>query len=179
MKLSISDYKNVKFSPNIIALYFNRLLLQVAFNVVGIFLVIFFYQEFNNSISAVILIFIAIYLGHGILTPIGAKLIESWGIKRLMMFSVPFAFLATFSLFFWETNPLFSLAFYIIFVIIYKVLYWIPYHIDFAKFTDRKTRGRQISVLTNISALILTASPFLGGLVIVFFGFDSLFRARL
>lgn len=175
MKLGISDYKNVRYSSNIIALYFNRLLLQVAFSVVGIFLVIFFYTELNNSIIATIAVFVAIYIGHGLLTPLGAKFMEPLGIKLSMMIAVPFAFLATFSLFFWSGNPIFVLMLYIFFVVIYKVFYWIPYHIDFAKFTNRKTRGRQMAVLNSITQLVLLASPFLGGVIISIFGYDSLF----
>ncbi len=175
MRLSIKDYKNVHFSSNIIALYLNRLLLQIAFNVVGIFLVIFFFIEFDKSVNAVIAIFVAIYLGHGLLTPLGAQLLKSWGMKRMMMIAMPFALLATFSLLFWDKNPIVSLTFYLVFIVIYKVLYWIPYHVDFAKFTNKRTRGRQISVLKNASQLILMASPFLGGAIIVFFGFNSLF----
>lgn len=175
MKISFSDYKDVKFSSNLIALYLNRLLLQVAFNIVGIFLVIFFFIEFDNSITVVIAIFVAIHSIYALLIPLGAKLLARWGLKRLMITAVPFAFLATFSLFFWNQNPFFSLLFYITFLVTYKTLYWTPYHVDFAKFTDRRTRGRQVSMLQNFSQLILTASPFVGGAIIVFFGFDSLF----
>ena len=175
MKIAFSDYKNVKFSSNLIAIYLNRLLLQVAFNIVGIFLVIFFFIEFDDSIAIVIAIFVAIHSIYALLIPLGAKLLAKWGLKRLMMIAVPFAFLATFSLFFWNQNQFFSLLFYITFLVIYKTLYWTPYHVDFAKFTDRRTRGRQVSMLQNFSQLILTASPFVGGAIIFFFGFYSLF----
>tara|TARA_B100000315_G_scaffold255878_1_gene300344 strand:- start:871 stop:1845 length:975 start_codon:yes stop_codon:yes gene_type:complete len=92
-----------------------------------------------------------------------------------MMISVLFVVIAIFALFFWDVDPMVALIFYVTFIVFYKVLYWVPYHVDFAKFTDKATRGRQMSVLLNASQVVLTISPALAGVVIAFFGFDSLF----
>lgn len=175
MKIGLKDYKDVHFSRDIIILYSNRMLLQIAFGVVGIFFPIFFFLEFNYSFLTVALIYILVYTGHGLLTPIGAKLIKLFGMRRLMIISVPFALLGMGVMYFWEVNPISVLFTHILLITLYKVLYWVPYHVDFALFADRKARGRQLSVLLNISELVLVFTPLLGGFIIAVYGFQSIF----
>lgn len=175
MRFGLKDYRDVSFPHNIVSLYLNRLLLQVAFNVVGIFFVIFLYVEFDHSISTVVAIFTVIHLTYAALAPLSARLLSVAGLKRMMMVALPFAFIAAFSLFFWEKSPLLVLGIYTVAIVLYKTLYWVPYHIDFAQFTDRATRGRQITVFKNVSQIALAVMPAIGGFVIIFFDYDVLF----
>jgi hypothetical protein len=93
----------------------------------------------------------------------------------MMIMAIPLAMVAMGLLYFWDMNPLIVGALHIIFIIIYKSFYWIPYHVDFALFTNKKTRGRQLSILLNISEIALVLTPLFGGYVIATYGFGYIF----
>lgn len=179
MKLSLKDYQGVHFSFNVLSLYFNRLLVQFGFGIVGIFEVIFVFGKLNSSVSSVALAYGSMFFLTILLTPLSAMLISSVGMKRMMMLAMPFAFGNILALFLWDFNPMLALTGLIISVSIYKALYWVPYHVDFAKFTDKKTRGRQISVLLAVSSALGIIMPFAGGIIISSAGFDNLFIIAL
>ncbi|OGG55048.1 hypothetical protein A3D62_02545 [Candidatus Kaiserbacteria bacterium RIFCSPHIGHO2_02_FULL_49_11] len=179
MKLSIRDYQGVSFSFDVLALYCNRLLIQFGFGVVGIFEVIFLFNQFDSNIPLVALIYASIFLLSVILTPFGAMLISLFGMKRLMILSIPFAFCSILSLFLWDLNPLLALFGLIFSTVIYKTLYWVPYHVDFAKFSDKKTRGRQLSILLAVSEIVTIITPLIGGAIITASGYSNLFIVSL
>ena len=54
-------------------------------------------------------------------------------------------------------------------------LFWVGYHVDFAKFSDKKKRGREVSISKIASSLFNVLGPLVGGIILVFFGFASLF----
>jgi YQGE family putative transporter len=60
-------------------------------------------------------------------------------------------------------------------VTLYRILYWLPYHVDFAKFTDKKNRGRQISLFMATAFVLGIFAPVVSGFLILRFGFDTLF----
>ncbi len=179
MKLSLKDYQGVHFSFNILALYLNRILIQLGFGVVGIFQVIFIFEKLDSSVSLVALLYAAMFLLTIIFTPLSAMLISSIGMKRMMMMAMPFAFSINLALLFWNSNPLYAVIGFVFSLSIYKAFYWVPYHVDFSKFTNKKTRGRQMSVLLAVSAMIGVVTPIIGGLVIISVGFDNLFLVSL
>jgi len=175
MRLSLRDYSRIDFSKDTIVLYINRIFLQVALGVIGIFFPIFYFIEFNQSFFAVALIYICVYAGHGLITPITARLIYSLGMRKMMMISVPFALIGVGVLYFWDFNPIIVLILHMLFLVLYKAFYWLPYHVDFALFSNKKARGRQLSILLNISEIILVFTPLFGGYIIATYGFQHIF----
>ncbi|MFC1720887.1 MFS transporter [Patescibacteria group bacterium] len=173
--MKLFDYKNLKISKNLAWLYTGRVLLQAAFGVIGLFLPIFFFTKFDNSFTAVLIIY-AINFGLVLfLYPIASRILNSFSLKKMMIIAVPFALISIFSLYFWDYNPYLILVIFTLAIIIYKLLYWLPYHVDFAKFTDEDIRGRQISLLRNIAQIIGTIMPFVGGALIAYFTFSGAF----
>jgi len=63
----------------------------------------------------------------------------------------------------------------IIVLSIYRLLYWIPYHVDFAKFSSKKDKGREISLVGATSNIVAIFTPILAGFVITKFSFQTLF----
>lgn len=168
-------YKDLHLNKNILFLYANRLLIQIGTGLLAVFTAVFFYQKFNDSFTAVAIIFALMYGVFTVLIPLSAMLIERIGIRLMMIISVLFLPIGILSLVFWDRNPIVSLSMYIVLVSLYRLLYWTPYHIDFAKFTSRKDRGKQMSLLLNISSIILALTPILAGIVISLYGFNILF----
>ena len=54
-------------------------------------------------------------------------------------------------------------------------LFWMGYHVDFAKFTDKKNRGRQLSAIMATRRVISVFIPLSAGFLVSRFGFDMLF----
>ena len=58
---------------------------------------------------------------------------------------------------------------------LFRVLYWTPYHTDFAEFTDRGSRGKEIALLVSVATLVSISLPFIAGLILDKFDFSILF----
>lgn len=170
-----SDYKNVHFSPSVFFLYLNRLLIQIGIGIYGIFGVIFIFEQFNNSVVAVLSFYLVFYFATAIMNHVSAKLIGVFGMRNMMIISIAFLLASTLSLFFWEINPYFFLIMYFVTFVMYKMFYWVPFHIEFASFTDKKTRGKQMAVLGNISQVFVGALPVVGGFLIAYQGYQITF----
>ena len=137
-------YKRVHLTRNILFLYTNRLLIQVGIGMLSVFTAIFFYEKFNQSYTAVALVFTAVYGIFVLFIPLGAMLLRVLGTRHMLIIAVIFLPGAILSLLLWDTNPILSLGMYLLFGTIYRTFYWTPYHIDFALFTDKKVRGKQM-----------------------------------
>lgn len=141
----------------------------------GIFVPIFVYLYFDKSITYTFLFYGIQYLGHGLLVSFTARLIKRVGVKKMMAIGNPL--LAIYIIFLMLASD-YGLSFMIMALaakIVYLSIYWPAHHIDFAKFSEDKKRGRQIGTANIIIALVKTVAPFLGGYIIVQFGFPILF----
>jgi MFS family permease len=170
----IQNVRN-SISKNIFYLYLNRLLVQLAFGFLTGFGVIFFYQKFNDSISAVILLYILLYLAFAIFNHISAKMIKRFGMRNIMIFSLVGLSVMFLSRTFWDYAPYISLLIFFISFTIYKSFYWIPYHVEFASFTEKRNRGKQTAFLYNVGDLFAAIVPFIAGILLSLYGFNILF----
>ena len=93
----------------------------------------------------------------------------------MMIIAIFFLFGTVFSLFLWDENPFLFLITFSTFFILYKSFYWVPYHVEFAEFTNKKTRGKQMAILSNISEAALAVLPIIGGLIISSRGYEVVF----
>lgn len=169
------NYKNVHFSPGIFYLYFNRLLIQIGIGIFGLFGVIFLFEQFDSSVEQVLMFYVAFYGVLLVMNHMSAKLIHIFGMRNMMITSIIFLVGSILSLFFWDFNPFLFLITYFITAALYKMLYWVPYHIEFASFTDKKTRGKQMAVFENVSEIFLGILPIVGGFLIAYQGYQVAF----
>ena len=144
-----------------------------ALALIGVFIPIYFYTK-GYSLTAIFLFYIIQSLSHITFSIPAAKISSRYGIKHSMLFSVPFLILFFFLLYSLDTFnwPLPVLS---IFAGLSTALFWIPYHIDFAKFTDRKNRGKQIGFSGIVASLFSIAGPILGAVLLTLVGFKMLF----
>lgn len=162
-------------SDNIFYLYLNRLLVQIAFGLLTGFGILFFFEKFNGSIVYVLLLSSALHLTFALGNHISARLIKIWGMRNMMIVALFFLIVVFISRVFWEYNPILILAIYFFTFSVYKSLYWVPYHVEFASFTDKKTRGKQVALLYNIGDMFAASLPFISGLIISASGYNTLF----
>lgn len=173
-ELNQTHHIEYSFKREINELFLSVSLKNIALSLVAIFEPIFFYNYFNQSIYKVILYFVVIYFFFAVLVPFGAKVVSKIGIKHSILLSVPFVILYYLGMY-QLVNYGFLLFILPLLNVVYKSLFWPAYHLDFAKFSEGPKRGRQLSIMRilNLGAGII--SPFIGGYIIVQFGFHILF----
>lgn len=168
------------FSKNLWAVFGSRLLTHAGLSIMGVFLPTFIYLEYGGSLQVVVWAFILGFLLHMLITPLSAKLIKRVGMKRLMIFAlVPFLAIALTALALWDHAPTIMLIVYMLSWATYRALYWVPYHVEVAEFLDKTHRGRQVSLLANLSAVVSVVAPVIGGVVIELFSFSWIFIAGI
>ncbi len=174
--------RNSKVSKDLALLFISRVLMRISLGSLGVFLPIFLYLQFREvfstslSIMYVILIFVAIYSLHLLLSPITARMFHTLGMRRLMIVGILLSAASIVSLYFVENNMYLGIAIYIISTGFYRAFYWVPYHVDLTHELDSNRRGRQLAMMANISDVLIVMVPFLGGVAIAALGgFQTVF----
>ncbi len=168
-------YLKTKLAPGLVSLYSNRIIQQVAGGLIGIFLPIFLFIYFGGSIHKVLLFYIVSFVLFGLLVPLGAMLMSRIGLKISMILGSLFLVSYFAFLYLLNNNWLPALFLAIAGATLFRILYWIPYHTDFAKFTNRRSRGKEIALLVSVTTLVSIFLPFIAGLIIDKFDFSILF----
>ncbi len=147
-------------------------ILSFATGAISLFEPIYLYS-IGFSIPQILLFNVAIYVLYFFLLPLGGRICRRHGYEHTMLFSSPFLVLWYISLYAIPWNHTF-IGIAILSLVIQKILYWPGYHANFATWSSKQERGREVS---NMAAVVGTASifaPAFGGLVITFFGFKIL-----
>ncbi len=155
-------------------LYASIALRNFTIGLIGIFEPIYLFLFFSNDLTKTLLFFAAINLLHGLLAPFSGKIITKIGVKHAMLASVPFIFLYYLGLWQIENLGIFFLVL-IPLSVTHNLFYWTAFHIDFARFSESKSRGRQLSYRHTIAALSAAISPLVGGILIMQFDYPVLF----
>lgn len=161
-------------SGNVVALYSNRIIQKIATGLLGLFLPVFLFQKFQ-SINLVLVFYLISFTLYLFLSAPGAMLASRLTFKKALIFSVFAGTIYYVCFYFFDYNILLFSVLALIMSNIDSIFYWTPYHSGFAKFTDKKTRGRTIGLLSAVGSLLSIALPVIAGFVIVHFGFNALF----
>ncbi|MDO8581503.1 MAG: MFS transporter [bacterium] len=169
-------YFDQKLSPGFVALYSGKMLIVIAGGFWGIFLPIFLYRLFDENIHAVVGYYGFSSLIYAVTVAFGGMWINRFGIQRALRLST-FAGALFYLIFYFANhdNRLIIVSLSLLVLTLYRILYWIPYHIDFAKFTNRRQRGRELSFLSVTEDILGIFIPVVAGFLIARFGFDVLF----
>ena len=120
------------------------------------------------------MIFLGAYGAYFFILPLGAKIAYSYCFTHSLLYRSHFLILYYLALFAIPFSPWFIGAAIIAFAI-QKTLYWPGYHADFAVYSNDGDRGREISNLAMVMSFTAVAGPFIGGILVHFFGFPVLF----
>lgn len=176
----VDGFKHTKLSGALSWLYANRLFQEIAGGLIGIFFPILLYKAFGFSLYHVGLYYLASWLMWVLIVPLGAMAMTKIGMKTSLILSVCFGWAWYYFVREFEINgAVILLIISIIAINLDRFFYWVPYHTDFAKFTDRRTRAKQMSFLIAMSSLVSIFIPFISGEVIGHYGYGILFTAAL
>lgn len=165
------------------ALATNRLLGFTASSVTGMFLPIFLYEFFGMSIQLVLLWYAINFIVKIPFQVWGAKIFSRTGLVPSMILGV-----LGIMLFYWmfylldagsTINPYTLMGVGIFGLMIVSVFYWSPFHIDFAEFSSKTHRGKQVGIFYAVQRFISVIAPLLAGWIITQYGYKINFALAL
>jgi MFS family permease len=169
-------YFEKRLSHGFVSLFSSKAIINIAAGLFGVFLPIFLYNLFKESISSVAMFYLISSLIYGLVVAFGAKFLNKFGFRRALKWSTFFGALYYLGfLFLNESNVWFMIPVIIVIIVLYRILYWVPYHVDFAKFTNSKDRGKEVSLLASTISIIGALTPLIAGIIISRFGYNVLF----
>lgn len=159
-------------------LYASIALRNFTLGLIAIFVPIYIFLFFSQDISKTFLFFGTIGFFQGVLSPLAGKIIAKIGVKHSMLSSVPVIFMYYLGL--WQIEALGGFFFILIpIVVLHNLLYWPAFHIGFSRFSEERSRGKQLSYRHLVAALASSLAPLIGGLILVKFGYPALFAIVL
>jgi MFS family permease len=152
---------------------------MMAFSIVGTFFPIFIFELVNQNLTVLFLWFSIGYLLRIPFFLIGAKIFTRIGLKHSMIIGVVlWAFYYAGGLLLdlqlgFNANIILFTSF--VFLSGFHGLYWAPFHVDFATFTKKGHRGREVSLIHVLRRVISIFIPILAAYLITQYSFSSVF----
>jgi len=171
----VFHYFSKHLSKGFTALFLGRLIQFAANGLLGLFLPVYLYTKFGYSISSVFFWYLAGSLVYILAVPAGAKFLNRYGIRRALRTSVIFNALFIGSLYGIDYNPPLMIGLSIVFLTLFRIFFWYPYQVDFAKFTGKGDRGKDVSLIWASRSLLGVIMPIAAGWLIGNFGFQFVF----
>ncbi len=171
-------YFNGKISHSFITLYVGKMIIMSAIGLVGLFLPIFLFEIFKFNINYVIFYYLIGYLSYGLLVAYGIRILNKIGLARSLRLSVflgALFYLIFYFLFINKEKSIILITLSVVVLVLFRILYWTPYRTDLAKFTNKKNRAKELSLLKGTNKLILVIMPIIAGLIISHFDYGILF----
>ena len=164
-----------RFEKNLFFLFLSAQVRNIGINLLGTFGVIFFYQKFSSSIYLFLLYFFLGSFPYVLFVPLAGKIVCKIGLKKSIIISSFLFILLDLSYILFSYDLSLAIILSLILTTVSRAFYWIPYHIYFASFTNKKTRGFQISIIKDIVVIINIILPIIASFFINTMGFNILF----
>lgn len=142
--------------------------------IITLFEPIFLYHVVGLSVPEVLLFTAAVYATYALIIPLGGKVAAKFGYAHSIFFSIPFQIIFWFLILYSE-NTVALLIPAALSLAIQKSLYWPALHASLSRFSDKKQRGREFSLMYAIMNLMQIIGPMLGGFLSAVLGIEVLF----
>lgn len=174
-------YFKGRISRGFVSLYSGRMVLRIAGALLGLFLPIFLYELFDLNLKYVIYYYLIGNLLYGFSVAWGAKYLDKVGLKRSLLISIFWG--AIYYFIFYLLDQISSdsdwllalIILSLVFLTIHRLMYWVPLHTDLAKFTNKKNRARQLSLMEATTVFLGAIMPLLAGWILFRHSYDVLF----
>lgn len=167
------------FNVSVRMLYLNRLIMLVSTGLLGLFVIVYVYQNLGGING--VLYYTLLSYGLVIFTaPLGAWMMNWVGQKNTMILSMPFLFAYYLFLIKLPSDPILFVHLSILAIVIFKSLYWVPFNVEFSKNGARGGHvGGAVAILNSLSYLVAIVTPGLAGFILTYFDYTSLFSVAL
>ncbi len=169
-------YLSGNVSPGFVSLYTGKAIMMFAGGLLGLFLPIFLFNLFDGDLTRVMLFYVVGSLAYALSVGYGVRILNWFGFRRSLIMSTFFGalFYVVFS-FINKENALPLLALAIVVLTLNRISYWIPYIVDFAQFTDKKNRGKELGILGVTRDILGVLAPLVAGFILSRYNFTILF----
>jgi hypothetical protein len=182
---------NRNLTHNFRMLYFSRITISSATQLMGLFLPIFLYIFLDMSLTLLLFFYLGLDILYATFLVYGCKkIMNPLGIKRSLQISVLFGALY-YALFFFIDNYIISgsislelhrfwwLAPILLVNLFFRLSHWVPYHTNIAKLTEKQIRASQLSIMEATMMAIGAMMPIISGLILSYLGYSHLFLLAL
>lgn len=178
--LNNSHYFDGSVSHGFVSLYSSKSIVSIAGGLLGIFLPIFLYELFDKNFQYVASYYLIGNLSFAATIAIGTKFLNKFGFRKALRVSA-FLGAAFYACFYFtnENNWQYFIPLSIVVLLLFRIAYWIPYHVDFAKFTSKTNRSRQVGLLEATNNVVGIFTPFIAGFILSRYGFNILFMVAV
>ena len=171
-----AHYFDGKVSHGFVALFTSKAITNIASGFFGIFLPIYLFVTFDQNIYYVVLYYLASQTFYGLFLGYFVRFLNRFGFRRSLQASTFFGALYYLELYFLnESTAVYIAPILIITIAMWRSLYWVPYHVDFAKFSDSKNRGKEVGIIESTLSVIGVVAPIFAGFIIANYGYNVLF----
>jgi len=154
--------------------YWSVLLRGLSIGMVALFVPLYFLKEIGLSLNTVLWFYIMLYVMFALFSPFTAKISSKIGSKHAILASVPI-YLVYIAMLYSIRDYNWSLVLIAGMSAFANSLFWVAFNTDFASAGDDKHRGQQIGMRYFLTALFTLSGPFIGGIILVTLGFETLF----
>lgn len=167
-------YLKKPLHPKIRDVYWNYVVRTFSCSLLLLYVPVYVYQVLGNNLSMTVIYFGSMSAGIGLVAPFIGRLTDKIGIRKMIFWSTPLLFLHYLSIYLLDWWPwlLWPSAVISSFAV---AMYWIPFHTNFAKYKHKSQVAEEFRFQEVVAGLVSVAGPFIGGLVIMEFGFLWLF----
>lgn len=154
-------------------LYLSTTMVHFALAMVMFWEPIYLYQ-IGYSLQKIMLFYLVTYVGYMLAMPLGAKFAKKYGYETSLLLGTCLYAFFYIGLYLIKDYP----ALFYIVALLYtwqKTFYWPAYHANFARFSNSREEGREVSAMTVVTSLVYIIGPALAGLIISLWGYATLF----
>ena len=146
---------------------------SLAISMIALFLPMYFFL-LRNSFEDVLIFYFAFFLAAGICFPIASFIASKVGNVHMDLISAPLGILFYMLIYF--SNPL-AIGIFVLGLLYgaFEAFFWVFFHGEFSYISDKKMLSKQVSGWRAVSFLFTLMGPVLGGAIISFYGFHTLF----
>ena len=178
LPLNLHHYFGYFLRRDVTKFYIAISIRNLALGMVVLFEPIYLYLYFDKSLPLTLVFFALMYGIYCLLAPFGGRIMAKIGTTKSIIVSLLFYFGYFLCLFLFPVSFLF-VPLSIVMIVLGMLLFWPAFHIDFARFSSKITRGRDVGKLNVVRLLPMIVSPIFGGWILVLFGYPVLFAMVL
>lgn len=151
---------------------------NLGIGLVGLYHPVYVYLVLGQSLPMTMLVFAAEYAAYAMLVPVGGMCIERWGAARCMLMSA-FFYVGYYAVLLVLPSHMELLPLLFVFGPVGMTLFWPALHTDFAVFSSREHRGRDVGKINLAMLFPVAVSPAVGGWILQTAGYGALFSSAL
>ncbi len=155
-------------------IYLSQVMESFAISLIGIFIPIYL-LKLGFALDTVFAYLIVAWTSFALLSPLSAIVSSKIGFKHTILFRIPILVLFLVMLIYVGSMSLLLLLLTAFVGSISHSLYWVAFNSEFVKNSDKYHTGEEIGLLTALPKMAGIFAPLIGGAILEFFGFNTLF----